>query len=334
MPSVTTADQVAHEDLSDVLILADVRMTPVTSRMKKGAKLKAMRFDWPVEKMGNRRTTPIPEGKDVDAFEGGNRTRLSNRCQKFWRTPRVTTEAEEVTDAAGVAKEYNHQLTKYIKEEKRDIEVRILGDQDSQEDTGIAGYGFKGLGSVISTSAGTDTATLIPAGYRTPSAQIYTGLLADFDETSLNTMMQSRRSISGASSEFTLFVALRLKTQFANFGRYVPNKDGATVVVRTERAAIDKRKLAVSGIDIFEGDFGTADIEIADWMPTDARGYGLDMDMLKLRPLQMCNHYPLPFQGGGQSGLVQSILSYEYGDPRSLFKIAPSDEVTANLGGN
>lgn len=337
MPQLDSPSQVIHEDLSDVLNLADVKGCPVSSRMKKGPKLKAMDFKWPVEKMGNRRAGGVPENKDVDAFEGGERKKLANRAEKFWRTPRVTTEAEKVNDAAGVAQEYNHQIAKYIKEQKRDIESELLSDQESVDDNGIVGSKYKGLGRVINdgTLAFTDTPVAIPSGYRTPTAQIYIGLLGDFMEADLNAMMQNRRNLFGASGEFTLFVATSLKTQITtNFGRYVPNKDGYSVVVRTERAAIDKRKLAVAGVDLFEGDFGTVDVEIADFLPTTGRGYGLDMDQLKWRPLEMCEHIPLPFQGGGKSGLIQSILGYEFGDPRSYFKIAPSDEVTANLGGN
>jgi hypothetical protein len=67
--AVMAADQVVHEDLSDELILADVRETPVTSKMRKGEKVKDIIYSWPVETMGQRRTTPPPENADVGAFE-------------------------------------------------------------------------------------------------------------------------------------------------------------------------------------------------------------------------------------------------------------------------
>lgn len=342
MPAVSSSDQVVHEDLSDALILSDVRNTPVTSRMRKGERLKAMLFSWPVERLGVRRSGGIPENKDVDAFEGDTRARLYGRAERFWRTPRVTVIAQKVNDAAGVHQEgeYNKQVTKKTKDQKRDIEWETVSDQESFADDGVTGDKFRGLGRVINdgTLAFSDTPTAIPATFRTPTGQIYTGTKANFDEAQMNLLMQKRFDLLGATSEFTLFAASGLKSWIStNFGKYVPNKTGYTVAVRTQTGPpIDAQKLIASGIDVYEGDFGTFSIELASFMPTDLRGYGLDMEQLQMRPLMYCDLSPLPYQGGGLSGLIDSILGYEYGDPRAHFKIAPSDEsaVTAAADGN
>lgn len=347
MPEVSSATQIVREDLSDALIMSDVKNTPVTSRMKKGERLKAMLFSWTVEKLGQRRKGGQPENKDVDAYEGDEQRRIYNRAERWWRTPRVTVVAEKVNDVAGNAQTYTKLLTKKTKDQKRDIETEILSDQDSSEDVGVpqasghhGGDVTKGLGRVIddNTLGTSDTATAIPSGFRTPTAQIYRDTLANLTEAAVRDMLQARWALLGATSEFVLYVASALKSHISdNFGRYVPNKSGYTALTVRTAALLSGTKLMIQGVDVYEGDFGTFQIELASYMPTTTRGYGLDFDQLAMRPLMYCDHTELPYQGGGRSGLVDSILGYEFGDPRAYFKIAPSDETATSqsiLDGN
>jgi hypothetical protein len=131
-------------------------------------------------------------------------------------------------------------------------------------------------------------------------------------------------------SEFILWVAAGLKGHISkNFGRFQANKEGFTAIMRTNVAAIDKRKLVTSGIDVFEGDFGNFTVELEPWMPTTQRGYGMEMDEVQKRVRYLLRHRELENKGGGRRGLIDSILSAWFGDPRKHFKIAPSTEVDA-----
>jgi hypothetical protein len=322
--AVMAADQVVHEDLSDELILADVRETPVTSKMRKGEKVKDIIYSWPVETMGQRRTTPPPENADVGAFESDKEYRLWNRIQEFWRTPRVSKIAEKVTDSAGRWGKYNHQLTKKTKEQKRDIETVVLSAQMAAEDDGHVGARLMGLFGVVNdgTIPFTDPQTAIPAGFRTPTAQIYTGALTALTESIFVDVLKSRFDSLGQTTELCLYAGSSLKRQISEtFGRYMPDKPGYTVVVRTQTEAIDSRKYAGYGIDLYEGDFGTFEIVLVQFLPDPKWGIGLNMEYIRMRPLMFCDHTYLPFQGGGTSGLIDSILGYEFGDPRGHFAI-------------
>lgn len=335
MPAVTSADQVVREDLSDGMRILDVKNTPLMSRIKNGPKPENILYAWPVEKMGKRKAGGVPEGQDVVAFESDSQQRLYNRVERFQRTPAVTVEAERLNKVAGVdsTKAYNKQVRKKTIEEKRDIEFELLSDQESQEPSGPTPSKFKGLGRVINdgTLAFTDTQTMIPTGFRTPTAQIYTGLLADFTEATLNAMMEARYTRVGASSNLTLYCMTALKTVISTtFGRYVPDKAGYAVVIVTSRADIDKKKLVGAGIDVYEGDYGVMDIELDLYMPSTSRGYLLEMDMLQKRELYLAEHEEFENKGGGRRGLIDSILGYEFGDPRAHCKIAPSDEAVNN----
>lgn len=326
MPAVTTASEVVREDLSDALILADVRNTPLTSRMRKGEKLKNMLFSWPLTNMGARNTTPPAENADVTAFEGDQEYRLYNRAQRFWRTPRVSVISEKVNDTAGNFGKYNSQVTKKVIEQKRDIEYVLLSSQDSNDDTGIVGSRTLGLARVVNdgTLAFGDPQTAIPTTFRTPAAQIYTGTLVTLtDEATLINILKSRFDALGQTTDLVLFCGSSLKAQISTyFGKYSPNKSNFTTVVRTQQEALDSRKFAGYGIDIFEGDFGTFELVLVPFIEDQKWGYGLNMEYIKMRPLMYCDHTQLPYLGGGLSGLIDSILGYEFGDPRGHFKIA------------
>jgi hypothetical protein len=340
--ALLSGDQVTREDLSPALELFDMRNTPVVSRMKKGSEPDNTEYSWTLDQMGNRRTDGVQENKDVDAFEGDSQGRAYNRVQRFWRTPRVSVESEKLVKNADQTKgRYRKQVTKKVGEQKRDIEARLQDDLDSTDDTGVVGRRFKGLGNVISAGDGTagnpaftDAPMTIPGQFRTPKAQIFSDVIANFDETKLTDMLQSRYDMAGVSVALILFVASSLKRRISDyFGKYARNVANYTTILRTQLPPVDAGKYIMQGVDEITGDFGSIEVVLSPFAPTNYRGYGLDMDQIELRPLMYCDHTELPYQGGGRSGLIDSILGYEYGDPRAHIKIAPSDETARDLGG-
>lgn len=349
MPGVSTPDQIVREDLSDLYLQSDVRKTPVTSRIKKGEKLKNFLFSWAIEKMDGRQVAGIPEGKDVDAFESDKQYRLWNRAQKFWRTPMSTTEANEVNAAPADFGKYVKQVNKKTMEQQRDVEVRLLDDQDSRDDNGTIGSQFKGLGMVINDgikvgSSGaaltqTDGQTTIPSNFMTPSAQIYVGNLIDvngaavFNDDALLTMLQSRYDSLGQTTELVMYADSVLKRHMSKFfGKMAQNVQGYTTVVRSQAEAVAAKEYALYGVDIINTDFGPMMIELMQWAPKltsdgitpSGRGYILNLDQLNLRPNgRWMTHRELENRGAGPRGLIESIIGYEYGDPRTHCKVDP-----------
>lgn len=356
MPGVMTADQVAFEDLSPAHEALDQRDVPFYSRLKTGKRPEALLYGVGFGKMGKRRKGGVPERQDVKGFEGDNGKKLYGRLERFQRNPSVSTEAEEFKNNQAVTDlDYDEQVTKKIKENKRDIDYWMLSDQESQEDDGITGYHMRGLGRTIndgSTGASTaqggasaasysggvadlvfrDQQTAIPSAYRTPTAQIFAGALAEFTEQASTAMLQTRWLHAGTMQDFTLWCGALLKGQISdNFGRYVPNKPGYDTIVTTSRADIDKRKLVIAGVDVIESDYGTFTVELEPWMPTGSRGYGTDMTQLAKKVLYLARHMEFENKGGGRRGLIDSIVGLWAGDPRAHFKICPNDEVTAQV---
>jgi hypothetical protein len=325
MAAVVTATEVVHEDLSDELIQADVRNTPLSSRMRKGKTVTNQEFSWPLETLGARQISPPAENADVTTFEGDTESRTYNRTQRFWRQPRVSVLSDRINDTAGDFGKYAHQVKKKVEDQKRDIETVLLSAQLSATDTGAVGTKMMGIGAAVNdgTIVWTDALTTPPTGYRTPTAQIYTGTLALLDELTFSAILKARFDALGMTTELTLFAGSSLKNQISTmFGKYKPNVANYTVIVRTQAEAIDSRKFAGYGVDMYEGDFGAFDIVTDPWMPDQKFGYGLNMELITMRPGFYCDVTELPYMGGGRSALVDTILGYEYGDPRTHFKIA------------
>src|ERR1041384_2651875 len=357
MPAVTTKDEIVREDISNVYLNIDVRDTPLLNDIKRGEKLKNVDlFSWEVEKYtDNYDTVGVPENKDVDQFEGNKQYQLYNRSMKYWGKPHVTTESNDINVTPADFGKMRKEITNKTIEAKRKIEKRIASDNDSKTDDGVSqGREFMGLGRIINdtTSVGssgaalpfTDTQTAINSLFRTPTAQIYVGALTDvngsgdvtatFDDATFIGMLKSRFDNVGQMNELVCYCDSVLKQHFSQYisGRYAANVRGFTAIARTPQQAISQKEYALYGADILQTDFGNIQIKLMSFMPRRAddgtvagRGYFLDMTKIMLRPSGLWLTYmPLEDKGAGPRGLIQSILGFQYGDPRGHMKVDPN----------
>ncbi len=360
MPSVGTNEQIVREDLSDAYLNFDVRKTPLQKMMGRGENLHNVKlYSWPLEKYDGRQVLGIPEDKDADTFESDKQFQLYNRSQKFWRTPHVTTEANEINVAPANFGKMDRQKAKKTEEQQRDIETRLCDDGISRDDDGTRGREFYGLGRVINdgTSVGSsgaaltfsDPQTVIDVNFRTPTAQIYTGFLTDletsdgtvvpiFNEDALIAMLKSRYDNFGQTTQLKCICDSLLKVHFSKyFGKYQANVKGYTAIVRTPTEAIMAKDFAGYGADLLQTDFGPIDINLSNFLPTRSdgtlagRAYFLDMEMLKLRPSGLwMTTQDLEDKGAGPRALIQSILGWEYGHPGGHCKVDPETIQSTN----
>lgn len=356
MPGVTTKDEIVREDISNVYLNIDVRDTPLLKDIRRGEQLKNVDlFSWEVEKFtDNYDTVGVPENKDVDQFEGNKQYLLYNRSMKFWGKPHVTMESNDINVTPADFGKMRKEIVNKTVEQKRKIEKRIASDNDSKTDDGVSqGREFMGLGRIVNdgTSVGSANAAL-PWGdapvtpnalFRTPTAQIYVGALTDvngsgevtavFDDDTLIGMLQNRFDNVGQMNELICYCDSVLKRHFSKFlsGRYEENVRGYTAVARTPQEAITSKEYALFGADILKTDFGTIQVKLMSFMPrrpdgtVAGRGYFLDMTKINLRPSGLWQTYmPLEDKGAGPRGLIQSVLGFQYGDPRGHMKVDPN----------
>lgn len=327
MPGTTELNQVGkREDLSDLIAVADAKGTPVTSSLRKGAKPEAMLFEWQVDGFDTAKVAGVPDGKDVSVYEDAAkyRKKLQGRVQRLWRTPKVSTMAEKVSKVAGVPSEWQRAKAKKMIELKRDVETRILSDLESQPDAGdgVNGSEFRGLGNWIQNGAQAELP--VPVEYRTPTGSIYSGTKANFTEDSLSALMQSRYDKTGTSDELTLVAGTDLKRAISNFSRYDVDKASHGHVRMFNNEASEAT--IFNKVDVYDGDFGRAEIWLSSFLPSTWRGYLLDMRMVELRPHTNPGFRELEDRGGGPNGITDTIVSMVVLHPQAHGKIKPSDE--------
>lgn len=177
MPSLTSRNQSGRrEDLSDVIAVVDARSCEVSSMLPKGEEPTNPLMQWQADSYLSPNIVGIVEDKDRTEFENhAPRKTLQGRIQIVERAPKVSRIAQQVSNVAGVGrkKEFAKSVAKAITVAKRDIECRILCDDDSQEDNGMVGYETRGMFTWVRATAQSDLP--VPTEFLTPASSILTG---------------------------------------------------------------------------------------------------------------------------------------------------------------
>jgi len=331
-------------DISDLVYLADVKPTPGFSTIKKGEKLKLMLFDFILKSMGGRKPLGVPDGKDVNAFDSQNvKIQLQARGTVARRAPMVGFIAQMEAGSGMIAGVGNDLMADavadQVTETKRDMEREMWSNSDSMPDDGVNGSRMRGLGRWIYDGVSTLTLNTaldspvsattgfnelpIPATYRTPSGQIYTGSIATMTEDQFGALIQSKYENTGASSELLGFVTPVIKNRIGFFSRYQPNVSNYTPNVYVTSGKLDGTTLIGATVDVYKSDWGTFRLMpvLTDFMPTAYTGFFLDNDHVRIRAGKMLEHMELPDLGGGPREVIQSVVSVIPGDPRAHCKI-------------
>lgn len=337
MPAVTISNvQGAPRSLSDALFITYAPKTPFTSRIRKGKAIHQELHTYKVKLKRNVTHSGASDGQPVTVSSGKNVEReVATRIGVFKSSPRVTDLAKHKVTVAqttgqnpgpntGTATHMAQAVADHLQALKFGIEAEALADQESQPDSGPNnGSKFRGAGYWIQSTAQTDQP--VNADVRTPSAQIYTGAIADFDEDDLQALLQERFESTGASSELLGIVAPALKVRIGTFNRRVPTIANYESVIRYN--ATDSEKTVCQGVDFYEGDFGTVEFHSEIFLPSDQRGYLFDMDHCEMLPFGTgMEEEDLANDGGGSAKVLRAMHAWHPGDPRAHCKIKPSGE--------
>lgn len=342
MPALVEPDLVGkRQDLQDRIYLADRKVTPGLSSIKKGDPISNMLYDFVVKSLGARKPGGVPDGKDVSAFDAQSpKKQLQARGEVYRRAPMVGFIAQEMSQQGGVAGVPNAMTearADQMIELKRDVEKEIWSNQDSVPDDGVRGSKMRGLGRWI--YEGTATLTLdpndnwspatgwgelnIPAGFTTPSNQIYTGSIASMTQAQFDALIQAKYENTGASSDLRGFVTPVIKNRIGFFSRYQPDVTSYSSRVFVSTGFLEGNTLFGASVDVYKSDWGTFELfpVLTDFTPTAYTGYFLDMDHPRLRSNGVWEQ-PLPDLGGGPRKELKWLCSIFPGDPRAHAKIA------------
>lgn len=337
MPALVEADLIGkRQDLQDMIYVADRKVTPGLSSIKKGERLRNSPYDFIVKSYGARKRGGVPDGKDVSAFDSQNPKRqLQARLEVYRRAPMVGFIAQEFSQAGGVAGVPNamsEAKADQMIEHKRDMEKELWSNQDSRADDGLNGSIMRGLGRWIYDGAATLTLDAadpspttgfyelsIPSDVRTPANQVYTGSIATMSQVQFEALIQAKYENTGASSDLRGFVTPVIKNRVGFFSRYQADATGYTSRVFISSGVVSGNTMFGATIDVYKSDWGTFELfpVLTDFMPTSYTGYFLDMAHPRLRSAGTYETTDLPNLGGGPRSLIQSIISIHPGDPRA-----------------
>lgn len=322
----------AREDLADLIAVADQKSTPLLSMARKSKEPTNPLFSWLVDNLEDPSLAGVLSNQDATTFANpaAGRARLYGRIQKMWRLPKVDDLAESVSDVAGIGRkrEMARAVTKSLQELARDLESVFCSDSDSQEQNGSNPYKTRGLGSWLSSSAQADSATAVPADYRTPSTSITTTATNSITDGTIQALLQSIYEQTGKSKSYTLLCGPTLKRRFTGFQQtqFGNTNVGSTVRLFNQ----DSTDLSYyAKCDLFVGDFGELVLTPSLFLAKDQvaaqqlrRGYILDMDGIHLRYNRRPRYMPLDDEGGGPRGIVDTIAALQVDNPLQHGKIA------------
>jgi hypothetical protein len=340
-----------REDLMDMIALVDAKDTPFTSMAKKGSKPGNMYFRWQADSLPTPQVGGTPDGVDVNPstdvsnYVVGYRSELANFAQIFRRAVRVSKLTQDIADVAGVRDELADNVAKAITGIKRDMEVTMTSDQQSQIDNGSQSQAYRTAGAqtwISNAGTGTPTPNDIPSIFRTPTTSIVgsgTALGTSLTDSVVQGLLKSIFDQTGHFTSFDCIVGTDLKRAFTGLlgttsltttSTVGVTGAGATKVQTFQRdAAADTY---IQSLDVFQGDFGTVRLHPSTfigtvggnpfvWTPAPYRGLVLDMNLIEIRyGGNVAQVTPLTDNGGGPGRLVEAVAGLVVGNPLGLGK--------------
>lgn len=325
MPAYYEADQEGkRESLADIIANVQPEACPVLAMMPKRKKPNQSLHEWQVEAYPDTGHTGVPDGLDAETFTHIARERVRNRRQKMWYLPAVSDMAEETVIAGLKSGEMSHQIARGMTMLARMMESRLLSNNDNLADTGAQGNETRGLHQWIQNGA--QALNPVPADFRTPSAAVYSGTLANFTETQFRTQCAANYKERKGQSKMTGLVGVDLKQEMTLWSVYTDDVSNKTQSRTFNQDA--KSRALINVIDRLVMDTGEYDLHLttfqyknrttgADTAQTHRSGLFLDMEMCGLAYTRMPRVVKLEYRGGGHKAIIDVIILTMVDNPLS-----------------
>lgn len=323
---------------SDVLFSSVAKETPFKSSLKMGESIRQVTHGYKVRVKRGTSSSGVSDGETVKVIKGNDaKEELTCRMGKFTEgfgvgdiAGRIDSVANTTSQKAGALRNTNAtQLAQAAEDQARNIaegmEREMLSDQEGQPDRGPGnGFKFRGLGKWLQTTAQADLP--VPESVRTPAAHIFTGAnVAALTEDALIAILKERSRTTGTKSMLTGFVALDIQSQLDTMNMRVQTVAGTTDV---RQQNMTRDEVIRSGVKFFESSWGKFEVHWDLFLPTNERGYLLDMEHIRCHPFAEGTwNEPLAADGTGDKQVLKACHLWHPGDPRAHIVIKPQSEV-------
>ena len=317
MPGLYEKDQIGQrESLSDLIANVEADATPFTSMLQKRKRPLQAIHDHQVKAYPVTGHKGVVDGKDADNFQSNPRVRVHTVAQKTWYNPAVSDFAEESVVAGVARKELSGQIADALVTVKRQIEKRSLSNEEAAIDDGVnQGYETRGGFKWVQDTA--QSLYPVDAAFRTPTACIHTGTVANMTEAAFKVMARAAFKKRHGPSKLDGFVGVELKDQITKWTVYQDDVGSKTAIRTFNQDA--KAKTLISVIDRLVLDTGVVDLHLSSFLWTDVSsgedsaytdksGLFVDMAMWGLAYTRMPRVLKQEYKGGGHKRIVDAIF--------------------------
>lgn len=309
-----------RQSLSNKIANIESTACPYTSMIKKRERPTQLTHTWQVEAYPDAPFGGVMQGRDATDFQSVGRAELSCKAQKLWRLPAVEDLVDEV-EVAGVSTESAHQIAVALVLLKRMQEQVCLSNSDTANEA-LPGQPNETRGA-FSWFANTAQSYLpVPEAFRTPAASRYTSTIAAFTEAAFLGLARSSYIQRKGPFKMDAFLGITLKAEFTNFTKYVDTVSNKTAVRSFNQTGnsyvltVDKLVLDTGEIDLHPSSFLLkAKATGADTASTHRSGFICDMEMMGLAYTRLPRVKPLPYLGGSNKWIVDTVLLHMCDNP-------------------
>lgn len=296
------------DDIEDLIYDISPTETPFVSAIERG-KAENTLHEWQTDALAAAtKDNAVIEGDDVSGDAQVATNRIGNYTQLMDKAI-TTTSTQRAVKSAGRKDEMGYLVAKAGRELKRDIEAAASGENHAVAGTSSAARKLGGAevwiataakhgagGSTTETTSGAPTATKLTDG--TQRALTEDEFLAAWQLA----------WTEGGNPTLVLAGAFNKRRMSTFTGNATKTKD------------IKDKKL-VAAVDIYVGDFGTAEL-VASRFNRTRTVLGLDPEYWKLSVLQAMKKEDLAKTGHADKKLLSTELTLVCGNQRSSFKVA------------
>jgi hypothetical protein len=265
------------ESLLNVVTNISPEETPYLSKFGK-SKASNTLHSWLTDSLDDPANSGHIEGADYSFSKPGARTRLSNDTQIFV-TPVEVSRSQMAADAAGIDNEFTYQVAKKMKEHAIKIEKALVSGTGNSGATGT-GRLLKGVDSWITTNVETGTGTGSEA------------LTEDMFNDNLQDIWEAGGSPKSAYANGTQKRAISTFT-----GSATKSVEAST-------------KEIVTGVDVYDSDFGRIKIYPHRRLPTDTV-HILDENLWKVAIYRPTEKIDVAVVGSAKRMVIETELTLE-----------------------
>lgn len=295
-----------REDLSDVLYDVSPTDTPFLTMCKKG-KADGTYHEWLTDELEEPAKNAVVEGHVAEPKKAGSRTRIGNYTQILEKTASVTGSQEKAKKGGGIKSEMAYQVTRRMKEIKRDLERTVIGASPQIAKAGSDSVARE-MASFVNFMNDDSYMALASSGVTKPTGdgktQAVPGALTVFTEDHLIAALAKMWTNTSGSENISAIMGASIRGKFSKF------QSSATRYVSTDNARLQ------ASIDVYDGDFHTV-TAVPDRYSNPASVFLVDWDYVSIDDYRPIFTQDLATTGDGKSKQIIWETTLKVGNPKA-----------------